>query len=249
MTDTRITLEEPPIYDGVLKETGEYALNWQNWINSIHGKIRTHDFNVNNHIPLNPDFHWSRIHGETPIVGDGETVDKWFVKSNGNSFTLTPTFYTDNTYTSATGSAHYINLTIPSALIADFEIYQTLANEVSKFQNKDIVASVLLKNNTSVSADIKFYIGYDMDNSGTDDYWDETSAMKITQADSLVYVVIPTTQISTNNQNHTISMKLLFTESSAAIDFDLFFIKFELTDQFSGIYVDHTFEKLRIDNA
>lgn len=243
-------LSQPPIYDNILKDTGEYTYEWQNWINRLHSFASPLAFLFNEALVLNPDFHWSRVIGNTSTTTDGEFVEKWFVKSNGSAFTITPAFYTSTINNAETGSQRYINVSIPTPSSNDFEIYQSFPNYLSKYHNRKIVCTALLKNNNSNRHNLRFYAGFDTNNDGTDDYSVRGKTVRIEgDQKEQITALLETPTINTDNQNNTVRLKLLLTELDSAVDINIFYIKFEFGLKPSDIVIDHILEKVRIDNA
>lgn len=247
-----IAVDEPPIYDGLLKSdlSNESTHEWQQWFNTLQDAVSSHNNLSNSALTLNPDFHWSRTVGNTPTTSDGEFVEKWNVTSNGSSFTITPTFYTSTTDNANTGSQRYVNVAIPTPGVNDFEIYQDFANKLSKYEDQQIAVSALIKNNNANRHNIKFYVGFDTNNDGTDEFSITSKVIRIldNQKESLT-AVFNAPSIITDNQNNTVTLKLLLSDMSAAVDIDIFYIKFEFSDHFTPLIVDHIIEKVRIDNA
>lgn len=239
----------PPIQDNALKENGEFNVRWRDWLNSIHSFINTHTYLNNNSHTLNPDFHWARVNGGAPKSTDGEFMDQWFVKSNGSTFTITPTIYTDSYPSSQTGSKHYANVAITTPASNDFEIYQSFPNYTSRFQNKDISTHSLIRNNGSNRFNLRYYIGFDTDNDGTDEHFIRGKAVHVVPGINEIGNNFKVPEVADNNQNTTITLKLLATELTDPVNFDLFHAKFEDSDMTTPLFVDHTLEKLKIDNA
>ncbi len=54
--------------------------------------------------------------------------------------------------------------------------------------------------------------------------------------------------MASHNQNSLITLKLLATDMTDPVDFNLYASKFEDGMQSTALFVDHTLEKLKIDN-
>ncbi len=57
-----------------------------------------------------------------------------------------------------------------------------------------------------------------------------------------------TPYVASHNQNSLITLKLLATDMTDPVDFNLYASKFEDGMQSTALFVDHTLEKLKIDN-
>lgn len=238
-----------PIQDNPLKTNGEFGPRWRDWLNSIHSFISTHSFLNNNSHTINPDFHWARVNGGAPRTTDGEFMDNWFVKSNGSTFTITPTIYTNSYPSSQTGSKHYANINITTPTANDFEIYQSLPNYTARFQNKEISTQSLIQNNGSNRFTLRYYVGFDTNNDGTDEHFTRGKGIYVKPGINELGSLLKLPKVDDNNQNTTITLKLLATELNNPVDFNLFHVKFEDSDMPTPLFVDHTLEKLKIDNA
>lgn len=240
-------LDQPPIDDEIIDKF-KPKRNWQYWFNNIFRSVDAHNALVNSHLALNPDFHWSRTKGNTPTVADGEVVEQWNVISNGMTFSATPTYYTNTTFSSQTGSARYINLAITSANSSDFIFKQKIAKGVSSLQNKDMTFSLGIKNNDSNPIDGLFYVGFDLDNNGTDDYTTTSKKFSIKSGMQNLNLQLRCPKIASENYNNQITFALKLNNLINSSNIDLFYIKPEISGYKTPAYVDHTIEKLRIDN-
>jgi hypothetical protein len=237
-----------PLYDRMV-ENNYTSTNWFPWFTTLHRNIQHLNTLPNNHLVLNPDFHWSRTKGNTPTVADGEFVEEWDVRSNGMTFSITPTFYTSTQPSSLTGSQRYVNVDITAVNSNEFEIYQQIANKISKFQNKKITFTALIDNKETFSFKIKFYVGFDTNDDGTDDVTAISKAVHINPGVQEVMVLVETPKITADNQANKINLKLLCFDLTSPIEFDLFFIKPEFSVITTNLLVDHTLEKVLIDNT
>ena len=208
MIRSKKQLDEPPVYDKLLNNNGEHSLEWSRWFNRLHQYVKEFSFLSNDYLTINPDFHWSRTKGNTATTADGEFVEEWFVKADSVPFTITPTFYTSTTFSSDTGSQRYVNISIPTPDPAkQFDIYQQYPNYLSKFQNKDIAVSALIKNNNSNRNTVRFYLGIDTDNSGTDDFIAQSKSMIIDSDTTQLSSIFKSPVIDADNQSNTVTIK------------------------------------------
>ena len=250
MTIVTRKLGGSPIYNEVLDTSkNSFTQVWQDWFNEVQQSMQDQQVKSNASEVLNPDFNLSRINGTTPINSDGELVDKWFIRSNGNTFTATPVLYTETFPSAQTGSAYYININI-TAGANDFEIYQQYTNGISRYEDKDIsFVSFIRNNNHPNRLYIKSYIGFDTNNDGSDEYSKESGKLNITSDEQRINSSYRTPDIDDDNQNNKINFKFIIDGSSERpLDIDIFYIKFEIAPRFTGLYVNHTLDKLNIDN-
>jgi hypothetical protein len=242
-----INIDQPPIRDDIVEGKSPNR-TWLYWFNSLFRAINDQGALLNTHLLLNPDFHWSRTTGNTPLTADGSFVEQWNIKSNGMTFAATPTYYTSTTDSSLTGSDRFVNMAISSPNSNEFSIYQTQSKGLSLLQNKTLTFSASLRNNIATELKAKFYIGFDTNNDGIDEHNSESRIFTIPQGFKNLFVSVKTPKITTDNQTNNITYALKLQNLSGIPNFNLYYIKPELSGYQTSIYVDHTLEKLRIDN-
>ena len=248
----KISISQPPVSNKLLKDDDLIQVDWQTWLNQVYDALDNNAYLPNNHLVLNPDFNWSRTVGNTPTIGNGEFVEEWNIDTGGMTSTVTPTFYTSTANNSSTGSQRYVNFDVSAITANEYQIYQEVPNKLNKFQGKPISFSALIKNNGSSSIKIKFHVGIDVDNNGTEDVITESKAMfpaiNAGKAETISATFLCPTE-STDNQNNKVFIKMIVYDVSGAFNFDLYFIKPEFSTFITPLYVDQTLEKLKIDNA
>jgi hypothetical protein len=222
---------------------------WEPWFTDVHRNLTNRNFLYSPHLNINPDFNWSRTVGNTPTTADGEFVEKWNVKANGMTFAITPTFYTSTAKSSDSGSERYVNVVISVPNSNDFEIYQTEANKISKYQEKKITFSAKIYNNGAAAVKAKFYVGFDTDNNGTDDESATSKIIYLKQGMNDIMALVETPEISIDNQANTIGYKLLLVDIPGTVNLDVYFIKLEFAEVSTNLVVNHVLEKVLIDNA
>lgn len=248
----KISLSQPPVFNKLIKEDSLVHVDWQTWLNQIYDTVDNHSYIPNDHLVLNPDFNWSRTVGNTPTVGNGEFVEEWNVDVGGMTSTVTPTYYTATLNNSLTGSERFVNFNVAAINANEYQIYQEIDNKMNKFHGKPISFSALIKNNGVNSIKLKFHVGFDINNDGTEDIFTESkavfSAINTGKAELLSATFLCPTE-SSDNQNNTVYIKMIIYDVSSPFDFDLYFIKPEFSKFVTPLYVDQTLEKLKIDNA
>lgn len=243
------TISPPPLTSKSLDEKGFLTNEWQQWNLEMERQTSHHTNNTNHNALLNPDFHWSRTKGVTPTVADGEFVEQWWVKSNGMTFSITPTPYTQNTYTSDSGSDYYAHISITVENSNDFEIYQKLPNSTSTFQNKNIIITGFARNNDTETVKCRTEIGFDANKDGTPEIVTPSRSQSLQHLGNFMMFNIKTPKVTATNQNNQQFVKYILYDLTAPVDIDLYYLKCEFNTIGTKLYVDHILEQLRIDNA
>lgn len=236
-----------PLKDGMLN-ANKPTQPWQAWLSDLVNIINNHSALNNEHVNTNPDFHWSRTKGNTPTTVDGEFVEKWSVKSNGMTFSVTPTFYSSTTYSSDSGSDRYVNVNISVFNANEFVLYQSLPKKLSKLQSKNITVSGKVKNNTANKVNCYIYIGFDLTGGGVDSYSARSKAILLESGDNNINVTIECPSISVDNQTNVVTVALKLYGITNAVNLDVLYIKPEISGAQTALYVDHSLEKYKIDN-
>lgn len=219
--------------------------NWTQWFNNLQQHVVGKQSLTNNATALNPDFHW---YGTTRST-DGVAAKPWEVKANGLTFTATPTAYSSTTSNADTGSKQFINIDITGTFGGDFDFFQEIKNYSSRYQKQLVTMSAKFQNKGAASIPMYFYIGIDSTNSGSDDFVQTSAQFNLRPGVQQVAADFKIPPISVDNQNNTVTLKVVFPAVSAAIDFDVLYIKDEFSTTPTALQVDHTLEKFKIDNA
>jgi hypothetical protein len=236
----------PPVNDAIT-QNDKLTRNWLSWFNSLFSNSNQ-NISANSYFILNPDFNWSRTKGNTPTIADGEFVEKWNVKANGMTFSITPTYYTSTTNSSFTGSERYVNVAISSVNSNDFVIYQTVPKILSLLQNKKATLSASIYNHNTITVIAKFYIGFDLTGGGTDSYSIESGIVELKSGINDIFATVSCPKISVDNQTNIITIAVKLVQLGSAVNLDMFFIKPEVGEEKTMFHVEHTLEKLKIDN-
>jgi len=246
----KITLAQAPVFNKIIDERDLNNVDWQTWFNQMYDSADNANILPNDHLALNPDFNWSRTKGNTPTVGDGEFVEEWNVDAGGMTSTVTPTYYTSTSNNSDTGSERYVNFDISGVTVNEYQIYQNLPNKLNKFNGKEICFSALIMNTGSNSIKLKFHIGLDVNNNGTEDVITESKAIFVSPGAQSQFIsgTFSCPSESTDNQDNAVFVKVVIFDASNPFAFNLYFIKPEFSKFTTPLYVDQTLEKLKIDN-
>lgn len=239
-----------PLKDSPVSGIPNFTQKWQSWLSDIHRSVNNHNLINNPSIALNSDFNWSRTKGNTPTIADGEFVDKWNVKANGMTFAITPTYYTSTQNNSATGSERFVNLNISGLNANDFIIYQSIPRYLSLLQNKVITFSFYTFNNSVHKTSIYAYIGFDTDNNGTDDHQALSKIITLNaNSKNIGNCSIQCPKITIDNQINVVNLGIKLKNIQNVVNLDIIYLKYEISDTNTDLYIDHALEKLRIDNT
>lgn len=248
----KLSVSQPPVFNKLTSDNDLVHVDWQTWLNQVYSAVDNNGLVPNDHVVLNPDFNWSRTVGNTPTVGNGEFVEQWDVDVGGMTSTVTPTFYTSTFNNAKTGSVRYVNFNITAITLNEYQIYQNVGTKLNKFEGKTITFSALIKNNGTKSIKLKFHVGFDVNNNGTEDVITESKTVFVNPNSNKAELITVTFQCpleSTDNQINKVFIKMIVFDATVGFDFDLYFIKPEFSKFLTPLYVDQTLEKLKIDNA
>jgi hypothetical protein len=204
----------------------------------------------------NPDFNILGSGGYTPITqGDGtdvQLVSNWYLSNGGgtNAYTITPTPYPSGDK-SPSGSLNYLNFNVTSMdspLYLYNLNYSTGAqqfNAASKYNGQLLSLSMAYRNNTANSIKVRF--------SADIPVLGESPSYAFTlQPDSFfsgVNIQIPNLGATNLGTNPKIQFRFkLENLYGAPVNFDLFYLKGEVSDSPTLLQFDHILEQLRCQN-
>ncbi len=245
---TRADSDDPEAINKVGREFEKFFNNLKNNTQSL----------INRSFPcelINPDFGILSANGTNPVTeADGtnfELVANWYIETGvGNAYTMTPTAYT-NIPLSGTGSNYYLNLNIPTLndYLYLYNLNYSLTNEfnsLSKYNGQTITFSSVIKNNdATVRPKIRFsaYIdGYgDVQGSGVylepDAYNLMSTSLKIPDLRDQV--------IAGEQVQFRFNIEDL---NGGTADFDIYYLKAELSNYATPLTVNHVFEQFMVTN-
>jgi len=223
---------------------------WTNWARQTNDLLEHHNNLTAQNALINSDFHWSRTNENKPTLTDGEFVEGWFVKGGEMKFVVTPKYYTNTDVSSQTGSDRYINVKINTINQNQFEIYQKLPKTLSYFHNKTLVVSGLVQNNFGSQIKAKCNIAFDTNNDGTFEFSADSNIFYIgdTTVRKPFAAQITTPNITEDNRNNTQYVRLVLFDLVDRVDFNLYFLKAEFNNLPTSLFIDHTIEKLKLDD-
>lgn len=157
MTNTSIVqqISNPPNWSTVSDESGVASIDYQRLFSSLHSNSNSLINRAQEYILRNPDFNLLSANGYNPVTQASpnltEIVSKWFVSNGaGNTFSLTPTAYTA-TQRSASGSVNYLNVvvtTLASTLSLLNQNYSTTGQfRADSLSGQLISLSAIIRNN------------------------------------------------------------------------------------------------------
>lgn len=215
------------------------------------------------HTTRNPDFNLLGTNGYTPITetdgNDVEFSDKWNVFSGaGNAYEITPKAYPSVGF-SPSGSNNFINFitTVKNSELYFYnKNYSTTGqfNSVGQYSGKKITFSTIIKNNNNNNATFNFS-AFINDVTGVVSNLIESSSItlrpgynlgamtiQIPELRGLAYGANPFIQLRFNLKN--LNGDLI----DPSLDCDIFYLKSEISDNASFLYVDHILEQLICNN-
>jgi len=203
-------------------------------------------------LTLNPDFNWARD-GITPVTqADGDNVafnEQWYVNgAAGNTYTITPTAYPNNSTNTPTGSKYFINVAI-SDLVNTLTLYNVNYNSdfnsAQQIQNQKIVFSSYIKNNTNDAIALQF--GVQLEDLTT------FSSKIVNLLPGFNFVAMPPIDIPDYSAlslpgNAFAQLQLKFIPNSVtSANVDISYIKAEISSLATNLTVNHIEQKVLID--
>ncbi|RTL14558.1 MAG: hypothetical protein EKK56_00955 [Flavobacteriaceae bacterium] len=234
--------------------------NWIQFMNQVASQINLPNYYGNPSECLNSDFNWQRGIA-TPVTqanGDGAYIsEKWQIHGAAvATYTITSTQYAATAdYQSA--SKYYEHVVVSNyagnGTLSDFYIYQqttTGSNFLRLYQLQILNFSTLIVNNQTAAINMKFEILFHYDGSADDLY--ESNTFDLTPGENYMASDLITSSIAnkTVGAGAYVQFRLVFCKLNAnTADIDVRYIKCEIANQPTALYVDHALEKTRIDNS
>ena len=203
-------------------------------------------------LTLNPDFNFTRTKGTTPTTqadgDDAEFVEQWNVvgATGGNTYTITPTAYTlpaEN----LTGSKFFVNVNIsamPNAPIYFYNVnYSSDFDTAILYQRRQIALSMQINNNLSTQPLVRFRAVTDISNQTT-----TGRALYIKPGLTNVGDTLDLPELDAASGDFTQLQLVIEDLGGPSADIDLKYIKAEIGSNSYNLGVNHTLEKLKIDN-
>lgn len=243
-----------PIYQNFQSGTNGPSTNtssdWQKYLNQINNKINIGNNYGNPSICLNSDFYWNA--GAPPIS------EKWNLFNSSGTVTVTRTTYPADS-SDQTGSNTYLLVQVTGYTGvgdgSDLYLYQQQdgADFLRRYQNRNISMSMgATSNSSSVNTQLQVYIYYDTSSQLL------SNSASVIDATTKFYastVMPPILQGKSIGASPYVQFRLAikppvpFSSPANNISFNLNYIKTEMSDIATTLYVDHALERVRIDNS
>lgn len=234
--------------------TGKTNSEWQKWLGQVKDQLNNNNYYGYPSVLLNSDFYWNKAIA-TPVTQadpDGTYFsEKWQVHGSAvATYTLTQTAFPANN-SDQIGSITYIRVQVSAYTAGDFYLYQrqTGSEFLRRYQNRSISFSILANNTTTNTLKVQLEIFI---------FFDPTSVIKkqavifLDPGETETASIIKTEPIAPTavGAGAYVEFRLRFIslEGNPA-DFNLIYLKAEMADQATVLYVDHALERTRIDNS
>lgn len=234
--------------------SGFVHANWQKWMQQLTDNSNVNNYYGNPSVLLNSDFYWNRGIATPVTQGSGNGAffsEKWQVQGAAvATYTITQEAFPGND-SDQIGSTTYIKVDAEDFTTGDFYLYQrqTGSQFLRRYQKRRLNLSLLAYNNTETATLLNFEVFY---------HFDPTNATYTGQAIFLqpgsneLAGVIDTPYIGDTavGAGAYVEFRLRFGNLGVnKANFNLTYIKAEMADQPTVLYVDHALEKTRIDNS
>jgi len=254
MTDETIVqnISNPPNWSTVADEQGVASIDYQRLFSSLHANSNSLINRAQEYILRNPDFNVLSSNMYAPVTQAStdltEIFSKWFVSNGtGNTFTLTPTAYT-GTQRSASGSINYLNVQVP-VLATPLSLLNQNFSTTGQFRSDSLsgqlisLSAIIRNNNTgqlkspacSFSANTP---GIGMTNGG---------GIYLQKAFNFINTDIQMPDFGDTDLGSNPYTQFQFNIDNAyseSLDFDIFYLKAELSDLSTPLVVNHILETI-----
>lgn len=234
--------------------SGEIHANWQKYLQQLTNASNVNNYYGNPSVLLNSDFYWNTgvASPVTQADGDGAFIsEKWQVKGAGvATYTITQEPFAGNA-TDQIGSTTYLNVNVSSYTSGDFYIYQrqTGSQFLRRYQSRRLNLSMLAYNNQNASSNLSFEVFF---------FFDPTSVtysgqiLMMAENENEIADIINTNFIGSTavGAGAYVEFRLRFGAlNSGTANIDINYIKAEMADEPTILYVDHALERTRINNS
>lgn len=265
MTQFIKQLGNPPIYTAINQSNygsdnfptlkgsdmiGSVHADWQKWMQQLTDITNTNNYYGNPSLTVNADFYWN-AGVANPVSTDTFFSEKWQVVGAAvATFTLTQTAFAAND-SDQIGSTTYIRVQVAAYTSGAFYLRQrqTGADIVRRYQGRVINFSLLAYNNQSKSIKLGLEIFVFFNPSST------TFSEAVVQLDpgaNELSSAINTDFLGSTavGANPYVEFRLRFIDLvDGTADFNLIYLKAEIADQPTILFVDHALERTRITNS
>lgn len=251
----RLKLSNLPINTPIVSDTGKFSFEGESFNNDVYINLNSIMSRSFPSFLYNPDFNILGAGGYTPVTQadgtDAELVSNWFIASGGgtNTYTITPTAYTP-TEKSPSGSLNYLNVDIAnqdSALYFYNINYPSVAqfNAASKYNGQLLALSVGYRNNSGNAIKVNFTA--DVPTLGA--IASQAFTLKPDAFFASGSIQIPNLEGVNLGANPYIQFRLNIQSTyGLPANFDLLYIKGEISNTPTLLEFDHVLEQLRCQN-
>jgi hypothetical protein len=237
--------------------------NWTKWLNNVQDVLNSPAYYGYPSLCLNSDFNFQSGVPSSINQGNGDGAlwaQLW--KIHGASiatYTITHTAYSANNDNNSTGSLYYVNFDVTNytgdGTGSDFYGYQQFngAQYLQQFQSRIISMSCVINNTQTKSINGKFEIYFNFNESSPDvvDMTYSSQVFEIAAGYNEISAQITTDDLSQYTVGASPYMQFRFVfcnlgDNTANIN--LQYVKAELADDATILYVDHFLEQTRIAN-
>lgn len=269
MTQFINQLGNPPIYTSLSQSSfdqtnypglkgsdmvGSIHADWQKWLQQLTTLTNVNNYYGNPSVLLNSDFYWNTGVASPVTQADGNGAffsEKWQVQGAAvANYSLAQTAFAAND-ADQIGSTTYIHVTVSSYSSGDFYLYQrqTGSEFLRRYQGRLLNFSLLANNNQNKTIKLKLEIFF---------YFNPTSVaysegtVLLNPGQNELSSAINTNFIGTTavGASPYVEFRLRFSDLvDGTADVNLIYLKAEMADQPTVLYVDHALERTRIDNS
>lgn len=234
--------------------------NWVQWTNAVSNHVNSPAFYGNPSEALNSDFYWQRGIA-TPITeGDGDGAffaEKWQIQGAAvATYTITTTAYAADA-SNQEGSIYYENFNVTNytgdGSSSDFYAYQqtqSLSAFLRRFQGRFVSMSAIIENNQNKAITARFELFFEYDGSTAERFMGDNFSLSPGNNQVSDQIETPFIEGKTIGAGCYVQFRFVICSlGDNTADFDLTYIKVEIANQATVLYVDHALEKTRIDNS
>lgn len=241
------------VYNKINKQIETHP-DWAGWFKYLSLSYENyHDQGVQS-VLLNSDFNFNRSI-TTPITqasGDGANFsEKWQIQgASVATYSLTLTDYDKNS-SNQTGSLKYVNWDTTAYTSGEYYLYQRFSGDdfLRLYQGRDLTLSIFANNKGTNHPKMQFEVYF---------YHDTTNVSKKSQTflmvpgENIYFVTVRSDYMDSTivvGASPYVDFRTRMLDIDGGADIDLFYIKGELANYATPLWIDHPLEQTRIDNS